>query len=202
MGTPCARQDQRVGGGGRRHQRPTFSRKPGHTRYARGCAPGSAGRRPRWRRNFTTLHTGDPGPSNSCPKPGLSRTCLSPRPFTHPCEQPQPRQPSRWIPSSARCCHRDCSATWADARNALPQAGYILGQALQLRPGLRVATKATSTWGSSPGRLLLTFRLQFPACQGCCAPQRMSHRPSHIRSQHLHPHPTPQKMASEAAGTR
>ena len=88
------------------------------------------------------------GPISSHPGPVRSHTCLCARPFTHPREQPRPRQPSSSVLGSARLGHRDYSAPWADSLGAQPQPDYKPRSALGRCPWLRVAIRAVSASGS------------------------------------------------------
>lgn len=166
------------------------------SRYgAQGCARGSAHQSLAWHRNGTTGHRKAQGPAVAVWSPSARVPVCAPGPFTHPREQPQLRQPSPSVLGSTRREHWNYSATWAYTLGVQPQADYHTRRAPGHRPRLRVAIRAISTLGSSPGSFLSPFRLRFPACRGSCAPERTSHRPSHLQSQAL------AKMASEAAGT-
>lgn len=125
------------------------------------------------------------------------RRLAHPRPFTHPCAPPQPRQPSPRIPGST---------PRPQGLRRLPARTVALGSRRLPSPA---CTGAPATYGwrressglgpSGPGSLFPPFGLQFPACPRAAPRPRADAPtgPSRIRAQT----PAP-KMASVAAGTR
>lgn len=115
---------------------------------ARGCAPGSTPQSPERHRNGATGPRGTQGSAAAARCAAARVPVRVPPPFTHPHEQPQPRQPSPSVLGSARRGPRAYSATWADPRGAQPSADYNLRRALGPRPGLRAPIRALSALGS------------------------------------------------------
>ena len=167
-------QDQRVGGGGKKERHPPFSRNrrseaPGCTRgLGRPCgvAPELKDRAQRASR-----------PSTCCPEPLGPRsylpTCV-PRPFTHPREQQQPRQP--------------CPSVLGGHKVYVIWGPHPCGST----PGRLQAPTCTGArqaygWRWGPA---LDLQTTVPSVPGRGAQARTSHRPSHIRSQTTAP-PTP-----------
>lgn len=164
-----------------------------------GCARGSAAQRPAWRGNLTTVPRRAQGPAAAVRHPSAHVPVGAPQPFTYPCEQPQPRQPSPSVLRSARRGHRDYSATWADTRGAQPQADYNLRHALGPHPGLRVAMRAMFGLPVAAGSSCpLDYSSQYA---GDAGPQSVGPTALPTSDLSYSPAPTPRKMASEAAGT-
>lgn len=198
VGTHCTAGSK----GGRRREKggaPTLLM--GTSRCATpGCARGSAAQRPAWRGNLTTAARGAQGPAAAVRHPSAHVPVGAPWPFTYPCEQPQPRQPSPSFLRSARRSHRDYSAAWPDTLGAQHQADYNLRHALGLCPGLRVAMRAILGLPVAAGSSCpLNYSSQYA---GDAGPQSVGPTALPTSDLSYSPAPTPRKMASEAAGTR